>query len=271
MQPSLAAPAHMTGGESAWARQVCGCVCVAQPACGLALQRLRQQDHAMIISNIFHRVIHLAHGDHTATGTMLHVEGREYLATSRHFAQLVSDSLEIYHNDRWLSVRSTLIGHCSEADISVLALPIAIIAKELTVTMTTNGMLYGEDVYFLGFPFGLSSKGVEATSNFPIPFVKRAIVSNFSDPEYGADFWLDGYNNVGFSGGPIISTPLGDPSNCILRGFICSYHTHPEDIEGPSGGAPSIYNANSGLIIAAKVERALDLIAANPCGPIVAA
>lgn len=223
----------------------------------------------MIPTNIFHRVVYLAHGDHTATGTIIHVGGREYVATARHFAELLIDRLEIFYDGDWAPVNFSLIGHNADADVSVLALAGPIVTPDLKIDMSISGMIYGQDVYFMGFPFGLSSKGSEITRNFPIPFVKKAIVANFSTPELGADFWLDGYNNIGFSGGPIVSFDRGEPLKCTLRGFVCAYYTHPEQIDGMSDAESSTYHANSGLIVAANVERALTLIAANPNGPLV--
>lgn len=223
----------------------------------------------MIPTNIFHRVLHLAHGDVTATGTLLHVDNREYLATSKHFAELLTDRVEIFYNNRWTLVAVHLVGHNPDADVSVVALAAPIVDEELSISMTLGGMTYGGDVYFMGFPFGLSGTGSLLTRNFPIPFVKRAIVANFASEEFGVDFWLDGHNNVGFSGGPIISVDPRNPGNCTLRGFICSYYTHPEVIYGPSEAERSTYQANSGLIMAAKVDRALTMIAINPIGPVV--
>lgn len=223
----------------------------------------------MISANIFHRVLHLADGDYTATGTIVHVEGREYLVTARHFAELLKQKIEIYYNGSWTPVSFSLIGHSVDADVSVLALVAPIVPEALVLEMKTSGMAYGEDVYFMGFPFGLSSKGNENTRNFPIPFVKKAIVANFGTLELGADFWLDGHNNIGFSGGPIVSFASNDRSKCTLRGFVSAYYSHPEEITGPTEAPPSTYNANSGLIMAANVERALTLITANPTGPVV--
>jgi hypothetical protein len=200
---------------------------------------------------------------------VLHVDGREYIATAKHFAELLVNEVELYHEGGWVRTSVTLVGHNSLADVSVLALPESFVDTEMIVEMTQAGMIYGGEVFFLGFPFGLSSQGGDVTRGFPIPFVKRAIVANFATPDLGADFWLDGHNNVGFSGGPIVSIDRANPARCTLRGFVCSWYAHPEEVEGSTEAASATYYANSGLIMAAGVNRALDLIASNPIGPLV--
>lgn len=223
----------------------------------------------MIPTNIFHRVFHLAHNGAWATGTILHVAGREYLATAKHFAELLSDQLQVYFRGAWVPVDVNVVGHSAEADVSVLALAGPLVPENLFVEMKLAGLTYGQDVYFMGFPFGLRGIEDEVTRNFPIPFVKKAIVANFETPELGADFWLDGHNNVGFSGGPIISMDANNPANCTIRGFVCGYYTSVDEIDDNTTGESANFRANTGLILAAKVERALDLIAANPIGPLV--
>lgn len=220
----------------------------------------------MIPSNVMNRVIHIGSGDHQATGTMIHVDDREYLVTARHFADTITDRIDISHNGTWIENEVRLIGHSDSYDISVISLNYAIIPKDLHVNLTLEGMMYSEDVYFLGFPFGMSCRGGAITADYPIPFVKRATVANFASQEFGADFWLDGHNNVGFSGGPVVSTVQGEPENCSIRGFICGYFSHPEDVEGDFEEKKFTYMANSGLIIAAGVHRALKIIQSNPIG-----
>jgi hypothetical protein len=40
------------------------------------------------------------------------------------------------------------------------------------------GLVYGQDVFFLGFPYGWSAEVKDLNRGFPLPFVKKAIVSN---------------------------------------------------------------------------------------------
>jgi len=103
----------------------------------------------MIPTNIFYRVVHLGHGDHSATGTVLHVDGREYIATAKHFAELLVNEVELYHEGGWVRTSVTLVGHSSLADVSVLALPESFVDTEMVVEMTQAGMIYGGEVFFL--------------------------------------------------------------------------------------------------------------------------
>ena len=71
-------------------------------------------------------------------------------------------------------------------------------------------MIYGQDAYFLGFPYGLKSEYEDFNNNFPVPFVKKAIVSSLdTDKDCNRQIiFLDGHNNPGFSGGPVVFTEL---------------------------------------------------------------
>ena len=65
-----------------------------------------------------------------------------------------------------------------EADIAVLALP-RVLGALLPVTVTSDGLILGEQVHFLGFPYGLGLPGVLRDDGAPFPLVKHAIVAGF--------------------------------------------------------------------------------------------
>jgi Trypsin-like peptidase domain len=158
----------------------------------------------MIPTNVINRVLHLSSGDHTATGFVAHVDGREYLVTARHFVSLIpTNGLQISHGEAWHDANVQKVGDSANSDVSVLCLEYSICHEALTVTLTTEGLTYGQDVYFLGYPFGFDVQLENLRNGYPMPFVKRATVSNLARFQ-GGDFWLDGLNNVGFSGGPVV-------------------------------------------------------------------
>lgn len=62
-------------------------------------------------------------------------------------------------------------------------------------------------MYFLGFPFGKLFSDVKfekANERYSLPFVKKATWSASAPAGDGAVIFLDGHNNHGFSGGPIV-------------------------------------------------------------------
>ena len=71
------------------------------------------------------------------------------------------------------------------------------------IDFSSEGVILGQEVFFLGFPFEYD--GLLAhypNSNSPLPFVKKATMSGILTPAPSL-LVLDGYNNPGFSGGPV--------------------------------------------------------------------
>ena len=101
-------------------------------------------------------------------------------------------------------------------------------------------------------------------------FVKKAILSGIIKEVQYAKFVLDGHNNPGFSGGPVIYYDKDYQENRVL-GIISSYRTDSQNIvkaDGkPIGGITSLGNA--GIIYAYSIEYALDLIKLNANGYIL--
>ena len=63
--------------------------------------------------------------------------------------------------------------------------------------------MLSQDVYFLGFPYDLTNDGGTINRNFPIPLIKKGILSAIQVGEVKT-LLLDGHNNPGFSGGPVV-------------------------------------------------------------------
>lgn len=162
----------------------------------------------MITFNALSRTFHLRLGDQTAPGFLIDVESKQYLVTAKHFVPKVTDVvvLELFHDGTWKKVPSKLVGHApGEIDITVLALPYRLVASDYVLKPDIGGIILGQEAFFLGFPYGLFGQAGELNSNYPMPFVKRATVSSLSASAAGpAIVFLDGHNNPGFSGGPVL-------------------------------------------------------------------
>ena len=71
---------------------------------------------------------------------------------------------------------------------------------------TADGITVGQCVYFLGFPLGMMGSANDINNSFPIPLVKSGVLSGLC----GTPLWellVDGHNNPGFSGGPLVFSP----------------------------------------------------------------
>jgi hypothetical protein len=147
----------------------------------------------------------------------------------------------------------------------------------------------------LGFPYGggwktqLAGDAAHpgATSWVWFPYIKHCTVSA-KVLENGLLVWvLDGINNEGFSGGPVLFATGPNQKVC---GVISGFHQEPLEVlpapprgekrtgsipPSPTlpGGKPKepkkeIVNANSGFILAFDIEPAIKAIQDNPIGPL---
>jgi hypothetical protein len=147
----------------------------------------------------------------------------------------------------------------------------------------------GGDCEFLGFPYGGGWRTEVDGTSYWLPFVKHCTLSNLGVGNRGESkdaritvgdkkVWiLDGINNHGFSGGPVIVNTFGAQR---IMAVVSGYITDPEDVidssrtrrHPTSQTAPSHpkqrVDANSGFIVAFDIIYAIEAINKNPIGPL---
>jgi hypothetical protein len=126
----------------------------------------------------------------------------------------------------------------------------------------------GGECEFLGFPFGGAWRATFANNvAMWMPFVKHCAVSALviEDPR----IWiLDGTNNVGFSGGPVI---FGTGPQLKILGVISAYRTEPVDVipSAPTSVQPNVQvKVNSGFFLAFDIRYAIEAIHKHSVGPL---
>jgi hypothetical protein len=147
------------------------------------------------------RTVHItSHGG--GTGFMLNVDGDEYLVTARHVIQGYhpGDSITIEQSGVVAKLRGAPISPVS-TDADVVAIPAPHIAVDAPPIEFTFGVQATWAAYFFGYPYGLMNENRGNTS----ALVKQGIISgvSFGDGREGL-IYLDGMNNHGFSGGPVL-------------------------------------------------------------------
>jgi hypothetical protein len=218
----------------------------------------------MITANFIHRTFRIRCGTSIGAAFTIDIDGRHYLVTARHVIanHFQEGALHVFGNGQWLPLSATLVGHAPNTiDVSVLAPERRLSPPALPVNTSSGGLTYGQDVYFLGFPYYFLGNVIFTEEGFPLPFVKRALMSCFA----GDVYLLDGHNNPGFSGGPVLFGPPGIPPTNIAA-VISGYKFVPEPIFEGQAQTELTYRYNTGIIVAYKVEHALALIRANPIG-----
>ena len=208
----------------------------------------------MIAGNVWRRVFRVKCGNNEGTCFTIHIDNKAYFITAKHVLEKNSQVF-IHRAGQWENINVTAINHCGgEVDISVISTDKNDFSN-LPMPPIFANLAYGQDVYFLGFPYGMMS-GIVYRGH-PIPFVKKAIVSNI---DKDLKIYLDGHNNQGFSGGPVVFKPQGS-NEFQVAGVISSYNAVHEPITIHGKQTQDIfYSYNTGIINAYNIEYAVALI-----------
>jgi S1-C subfamily serine protease len=209
-------------------------------------------------SNILSRVVRIVCNNSMGTGTVIDYAGSVYLVTARHV--LPDDEakpLSIIHQSRtWNGVCPRLRGVDPRADVSVLRLPDDWSMSDLTIELSTAGVILSSDVMFLGFPYGYTMRVSEKDG---WPFIKKATLSAHDNSEDLEVFYLDGINNPGFSGGPVfVSSTQGPPK---LFSIVSGYIYKPMPIFAKGEEVPDAFvQMNTGIMITYSIRHALEAL-----------
>ena len=134
-----------------------------------------------VTTNILQRTFRIHHDGGTGTCFTIDVQGRRYLISAKHVVDSIPDDavVELSYDRGWLPMPVRLVGHgAGDIDVTVLA-PQELFGASHALNLTTAGLYLAEDIYFLGFPYGLAMEvktGLNA--GFPLPLVKKAVVSS---------------------------------------------------------------------------------------------
>ncbi len=230
--------------------------------------------NATVSANVLLRTKWIKFGQDTGTAFTIDVDGKQYLLTAKHILKGVADGstviIQTSKHKTWVDL-SVKVLHCADPiDIAVLVPP-----KQLTVTHpltpVSNGVFLGQDVWFVGFPFSMPA--IFGNTAGDIGIARKAMVAQFDTHQTlkATRFLLDGVNNPGFSGSPLV---WGSPTDLRVAAVISGVIEQ----ELPVRRRKSITSAeledtdltvkvNTGIACAWSIEPALELIRKNPIGP----
>jgi hypothetical protein len=208
--------------------------------------------------------IHYPAAPVSGTAFTIEIDKRQYVITARHLVQGIKqhDQVELKTSAKWVTVPVTVIDTDTNADIAVLAPP-AQITTAFPVSPTLNGSVIAQDVYFLGFPYGLY---VPLVGGFNAAFIKKGIISSeITDPKGTPYIFLDGHNNPGFSGGPIAFKNVRD-GHWQIGGVISGYRWETNGVVNTTD-TNAFVKENTGIVIGVSIDVAVKAIQAHPIGP----
>ena len=226
-------------------------------------------------SNVLFRVLRIKTAASTGSAFTIEVDGKQYLITARHLLRGFGSEgeVELWIEGRWSRFQARAI-YPSRAVVDIAALDLG---RPVTITFplgaSSGGLTLGQQAYFLGYPYGLgSSVSVPLPPGFgEIPFLKGGIVSAVDDRDPEANvLYLDGQNNPGFSGGPIVfwHAPSG---SFRVAGVVRGYRNEAlpvlkkKNLDNPEAQAHNdLYTrANSGIVIGYDIRHIIDAIRAT--------
>lgn len=214
----------------------------------------------MITSNILQRIFFVRVGNSTGTAFTVDISHRQYLVTAKHVVEGVTNGHkpEVFHENIWKPLDNVRVWF-PDGDNDLALIPLRKQLSPSAPITVARGEGYGlsQQCYFLGFPFGLKMDSGTLNNGYPLPFVKSAIVSSFIvSGEVGDVIFLDGINNPGFSGGPVVT--VDSNHHCSVIGVISGYRaaSEPVLINGQDSGLT--YSANTGLIAAYGMTEILE-------------
>jgi hypothetical protein len=263
---------------------------------------------AQITSNVFTRILSVRIGGEnpkavTGTAFTLEVDGRQYVITAKHVVAALGDegTLEIYRGEKWSPLKVKVLRCPDPIDIAVVVAPMQLTGT-YDLPYDPSGVEFGQDAYFLGFPYGMMMSGKNVNGDSPIAFAKRATMSATRPVDTGKKavvIELDGFNNPGFSGGPIVYRDFHQPGFVYkLLGVVSGFKPEflpvvsPKPIPNADAASPEakaegwriVQNAstkqwfemvdngtfvasNTGIVEGYMLAPAIDLIKAHPIGP----
>ena len=218
-----------------------------------------------VATNILQRTFRMRHANNAGTCFTFDIDNRRYLVTARHLVDSIRTFgvVSIQHDGTWYNVVVQSVGHGGgNSDIAVLA-PQSLFGATHYLNLTTAGLSLAEEVFFLGFPYGLWFDVGELNAGYPMPFVKRAVVSAMFQEE--GWMFLDGHNNPGFSGGPVVRRWNGTEQ--VVVGVISGYRSEIQSVVDEAGEpGPYQYYMNTGLVVVHDSRKVIQIVEDNPIG-----
>lgn len=229
-------------------------------------------------TNIITRVFRIEYGAKSGSSFTIDVDDRQYLITAKHLVPGIQegDSIRLLRRkDTWVTLEVKLI-FCDSPDVDIVALALPEqISPSFPVVPTMDGIFLGQDVFFLGFPYGLATY---QDGWSPIPFVKKGILSMIDrSSDDRVILHIDGLGNPGFSGGPVVFRKANKEETRIA-GVVIGFEGVYEKVLRPRSENERLtldnmdetglfVRMNSGIMTAHKIDHIVEAIRRNPIGP----
>jgi S1-C subfamily serine protease len=218
---------------------------------------------SLVRANTIERVLEIETDIGSGTAFTIDVDGQPYLVTARHLLPPDSQHPHVRLkklNASW-SLDFDLLPLRVAADVAVAQLEEPLLREDLALPASFSGLAYSQQLYFLGFPFGLGTQMAFGDPESRVAFVKAGILSASAQVAGVDQIYVDGHNNPGFSGGPVVGFAPGATQEQVC-GVVSGYRYDPEPVYvGSDQTADLSTRSNTGIVIATSIHHVLDAIA----------
>ena len=202
----------------------------------------------------------------TGTAFLVSYKGKQYYVTARHmFDNPINKqniTVKIFKDSVWNSVNGILfVSDTIKIDVAVIQIDSSLYSKRAVEISNPPVILLGDNGYFFGFPMGYYSSDISnANTGFPFPLMKGVILSGIFNQKGISRLFLDGHNNKGFSGGPVIFIDRYSPqkNKWFIAGVISGYY-----IEKIPQKDRTELIGNSGIIDVISISHVIKIIERN--------
>ncbi len=185
-----------------------------------------------------------ANAEPIGSGTVIDVDGQEYITTAYHVFERENRPL-VRRDNQWKFSNAEVVAFDELLDVAVLRCPAKLRPDYLTSALTQGiaGLALGTPGLALGFPdivdVGRNVHVLEHISEInghPVPFPTLALFyvgqSGFVGQQ--GELYCSGYTNAGYSGGAL-AFPINGTSNWTLAGMISGYPRLWRPVQFPQG------------------------------------
>jgi|SRR5579872_4448195 len=209
---------------------------------------------------ILQRTLYISYGNEGGTAFKVDYHGKVYLVTAKHVvagAPQNGATIRIWQQGDWKDYHTVKTIYPSSPDVDI-----AIFETDETIptpytVAATGSLTLGQPVWFLGFPFGgLGTRWYGGR----FAFIKRGTMSGIDSTDPNAVvLYIDGFNNPGFSGGPIVCWDFNKHIYEVI-GVVQGYK--PEAAKALINGqaVDTQILVNSGILVSYSINHAMKAI-----------
>ncbi len=222
----------------------------------------------LITSKELNRTYNILVGD-TSLGTVFLIKENNlnYWVTAKHVLGKVQNNqavtVKILQDTIWRKLTGKVLLHSNPLVDIALIQPNDTSSVD-AISLDQTFFFFGDEGFFLGFPFGLKTSDRSGINKgFPVPLIKKCVLSGNRFDNGVVTWLLDGNNNPGFSGGPVFFKNRKNPKDqrLYLLGVISAYINQWDQLVTPFGLLD--YKENSGIIITIGAKHIKEILIQN--------